>query len=211
MSIKTNYQKELDKILKEIENKSQVPTLLLHSCCAPCSSYVLEYLSRYFSITVFYYNPNIYPAEEYYKRVEEQKSFISQLKTANEVKFIEGEFNDKVFYNCIQGLEHIKEGGERCFACYKLRLEETAKLAKDLHFDYFTTTLSISPYKNAEKLNEISNELSQIFNVKNLPSDFKKKNGYKRSIELSQEYNLYRQDYCGCVFSKNESENKNQI
>ena len=200
---KINYQKKLDKIIENIK-VVEVPTLIIHSCCAPCSSYVLEYLSQYFKITIFYYNPNIYPKEEYLKRVEEQKRLISQLPTKNPVDFIEGRYDDTEFYNAIKGLEHIKEGGERCFACYRLRLEETAKLAKELGFDWFTTTLSISPYKNAPKLNEIATELAEIYQVKNLPADFKKKEGYKRSIQLSAQYNLYRQDYCGCVFSQQE-------
>ena len=200
---KINYQKKLDRIIENIK-VVEVPTLLIHSCCAPCSSYVLEYLSQYFKITIFYYNPNIYPKEEYLKRVEEQKRLISQLPTKNPVDFIEGGYDDTEFYNAIKGLEHIKEGGERCFACYRLRLEETAKLAKELGFDWFTTTLSISPYKNAPKLNEIATELAEIYQVKNLPADFKKKEGYKRSIQLSAQYNLYRQDYCGCIFSQQE-------
>ncbi len=206
---KINYQKQLDDLIKGIDTK-YAPTLFLHSCCAPCSSYVLEYLSGIFKITVFYYNPNIYPAEEYYKRVDEQKKFIAKLNVKNKIDFIEGDYVQQDFYACIKGLENIPEGGERCFACYKLRLEETARLASELGFDYFTTTLSISPYKNALKLNEISAQLSKIYDVKNLPSDFKKKNGYKRSIELSENYGLYRQDYCGCVFSKNERENHNE-
>ena len=202
---KINYQKQLDKIIENLK-EGETPTLLIHSCCAPCSSYVIEYLSQYFKITIFYYNPNIYPKEEYLKRVEEQKRLISQLPTKNPVDFIEGRYDDTEFYNAIKGLEHIREGGERCFACYRLRLEETARLAKELDFDWFTTTLSISPYKNAPKLNEIATELAEIYQVKNLPADFKKKEGYKRSIQLSAQYNLYRQDYCGCVFSQQEKE-----
>lgn len=202
---KINYQKQLDMIIENIK-EGEVPTLLVHSCCAPCSSYVLEYLSKYFKITIFYYNPNIYPKEEYIKRVEEQKRLISQLPTKNPVSFVEGRYSDTEFYNAVKGLEHIKEGGDRCFACYKLRLEETAKLAKEQDFDWFTTTLSISPYKNAEKLNEISAELAEVYQTKNLPADFKKKEGYKRSIQLSSQYNLYRQNYCGCVFSQQERE-----
>ena len=173
--VKVNYQKQLDKIIDEIQNNSKTPTLLLHSCCAPCSSYVLEYLSQYFKITVFYYNPNISPKEEYIKRVEEQKRLISQLPVKNPVDFIEGDYEPQDFYDIAKGLEQVPEGGERCFNCYKLRLEKTAKLAYDLNMDYFTTTLSISPYKNALKLNEIAEELSEIYSVKNLPSDFKKK------------------------------------
>lgn len=202
--VKVNYQKQLDKIIDEIQNNSKTPTLLLHSCCAPCSSYVLEYLSQYFKITVFYYNPNISPKEEYIKRVEEQKRLISQLPVKNPVDFIEGDYEPQDFYDIAKGLEQVPEGGKRCFNCYKLRLEKTAKLAYDLNMDYFTTTLSISPYKNALKLNEIAEELSEIYSVKNLPSDFKKKEGYKRSIQLSKEYDLYRQDYCGCIFSKRD-------
>ena len=201
---KINYQKNLDKIIENIEKSGETPTLFLHSCCAPCSSYVLEYLSEYFKITIFYYNPNIYPEEEYLKRVAEQKRLISQLPTKNKVDFEEIGYDSSEFFNAVKGLENIPEGGERCFVCYKLRLEKTAKLAAEKGFDYFTTTLSISPYKNAQKLNEISEELGEIYKVKALPADFKKKEGYKRSIELSAEYNLYRQNYCGCVFSKRE-------
>ena len=203
---KINYQKELDKIVDRIQETSEVPKLLMHSCCAPCSSYVLEYLSQYFKITVCYYNPNIYPEEEYDKRVEEQKRLIKELSVKNPVEFIEGRFEPAEFYDTVRGLEQVEEGGERCFACFRLRLEETAKLAKKLGADYFTTTLSISPHKNAQKLNEIAGELSQIYDIKNLPSDFKKREGYKRSVELSAEYHLYRQDYCGCVFSQREAE-----
>ncbi|WP_090088168.1 epoxyqueuosine reductase QueH [Clostridium uliginosum] len=206
MNININYQKELDSLIKKLIKNEEAPNLLLHSCCAPCSSYVLEYLSNYFNITIFYYNPNIYPKEEYLKRVEEQKIFISELKTKYEVKFIEGKYDSESFYNIAKGLELEKEGGERCFKCYELRLCEAALIAKEGNYDYFTTTLSISPYKNAKKLNEIGEKLSNEYGIKYLYSDFKKKNGYKRSIELSEEYNLYRQDYCGCVFSKNERE-----
>lgn len=201
---KINYQKKLDEIIDDITKHDETPSLLLHSCCAPCSSYVLEYLSQYFKITVFYYNPNISPEEEYRKRVAEQKRLISQLPSKNPVDFIEGDYKPQDFYDIAKGMEDIHEGGERCFSCYRLRLEHAARLAADMGFDYFTTTLSISPYKNAPKLNEIAEELSEIYRVKNLPSDFKKKEGYKRSIELSAEYNLYRQDYCGCIFSKLE-------
>lgn len=201
---KINYQKKLDEIIDDITKHGETPGLLLHSCCAPCSSYVLEYLSQYFKITVFYYNPNISPEEEYRKRVAEQKRLISQLPSKNPVDFIEGDYKPQDFYDIAKGMEDIPEGGERCFSCYRLRLEHAARLAADMGFDYFTTTLSISPYKNAPKLNEIAEELSEIYRVKNLPSDFKKKEGYKRSIALSAEYNLYRQDYCGCIFSKLE-------
>ncbi|WP_459480799.1 epoxyqueuosine reductase QueH [Clostridium saccharoperbutylacetonicum] len=202
---KINYQKELDFLIENLIKEEKVSTLLLHSCCAPCSSYVLEYLSQYFKITIFFYNPNIYPLEEYARRVEEQKKFISELKVKNKIEFIEGEYDTKSFYEIAKGLEEDKEGNVRCFKCYELRLREAAIAAKKFVFDYFTTTLSISPHKNSQKLNEIGKMLSEEYNVKYLYSDFKKKEGYKRSIELSKEFNLYRQDYCGCVFSKNES------
>lgn len=206
-----NYQKELDKLLAELEAEGRTPRLFLHSCCAPCSSYVLEYLSRYFEITVFFYNPNISPEEEYEKRVEEIRRMIGEMKFVHPVKLVEGEYDPQVFFRMAKGMEHIPEGGERCFGCYRLRMEEAARLAKEGNYDYFTTTLSISPLKNAQKINEIGEELAEIYQVSHLPSDFKKKNGYKRSIELSGEYELYRQDYCGCVFSKRErEENKMQ-
>lgn len=204
---KRNYQLELDRLIAAIP-EGDTPSLLLHSCCAPCSSYTLEYLTRHFSVTVFYYNPNISPEEEYRRRVEEQKRLISELPVKNPVSFIEGEYHPEEFYGAIKGLEHIPEGGERCFVCYRLRLERTARLAAEEGFDYFATTLSISPYKNAAKLNEIGSELSEVYAVKSLPCDLKKRGGYKRSIELSAEYGLYRQDYCGCVFSKRESEER---
>ena len=201
---KINYQKELDALIENLVKYKKVPTLLLHSCCAPCSSYVLEYLSQYFKISILFYNPNIYPLEEYSRRVIEQKGLISALKVKNEIRFVEGKYDTESFYDIAKGLENQKEGGERCFKCYKLRLKEAAIIAKEQGFDYFTTTLSISPHKNSQKLNEIGGNLAEEFGVKYLYSDFKKKEGYKRSIELSNEYNLYRQDYCGCIFSKNE-------
>ena len=181
-----------------------MPTLLLHSCCAPCSSYVLEYLSQYFAITVFYYNPNIYPEEEYDKRVREQQSFIRCFPAKHPISFVEGDFDQARFYEAVRGLEQEPEGGRRCEVCFRLRLEEAAKMAVQLGMDYFTTTLSISPLKNAQKLNEIGEELSEMYKIPHLPNDFKKKGGYKRSVELSAEYDLYRQNYCGCVFSKQE-------
>ena len=202
---KRNFQRELDNIINGLPHYDP-PKLLLHSCCAPCSSYVLEYLSQYFLITVFYYNPNIYPEDEYLKRVEEQKRLIKEMPLKNPVGFMENGYHSERFYEAVKGLEHIREGGERCFACYRLRLEETARLAAENGFDYFTTTLSISPYKNAEKLNEIGEALSGIYCVKHLTSDFKKKNGYKRSVEISNSYGMYRQNYCGCVFSMKERE-----
>ena len=196
-----NYQKELEKLIEGLGKEQKVPSLLLHSCCAPCSSYVLEYLSNYFEITTFYYNPNIYPESEYTKRILEQKTLIAKMRTQHPITFMAGAYDKDRFYEMARGMEHLKEGGERCFRCYELRLREAAEVAKKCGFDYFATTLSISPLKNAVRLNEIGLRLSKEFGVAYLPSDFKKKNGYKRSIELSKKYGLYRQDYCGCEFS----------
>lgn len=200
-----NYQKELEKIIAELEREHKVPGLLLHSCCAPCSSYVLEYLSRYFRITVFYYNPNIYPESEYSKRIVEQQKLIDELPVRHPVSFVAGTYEKERFYETVQGLEKEREGGRRCMRCYELRLREAASLAREGGYEYFTTTLSISPLKKAEKLNEIGMRLGDEYGVRYLPSDFKKKNGYKRSVELSAEYHLYRQDYCGCVYSYEEA------
>ena len=196
-----NYQKELDKLIERLVKEEKAPSLLLHSCCAPCSSYVLEYLSNYFNITIFYYNPNIYPESEYTKRILEQQTLVGAMKTQHPVAFMAGNYDSDRFYEMARGLENVKEGGERCFRCYELRLREAAKVAGECGFDYFTTTLSISPLKNAAKLNEIGMRLAGEYEVAYLASDFKKKNGYKRSIELSKKYGLYRQDYCGCEFS----------
>lgn len=198
---KRNYQKELDRILEKLEAGGRRPRLLLHSCCGPCSSYVLEYLSQYFHITVFYYNPNIYPESEYGKRIREQQELISKMDLKNPVSFLAGEYEQEKFYEMAEGMEHLREGGARCMKCYELRLAETARRAAEGGFDYFTTTLSISPLKNAQKLNEIGVRIGREAGVEYLVSDFKKKNGYKRSVELSEEYGLYRQDYCGCEFS----------
>lgn len=194
-----NYQKKLDEVLKTLD---ETPKLLLHACCAPCSSYCLEYLSRYFEITVLYYNPNISPEEEFKKRAEEEKRLISEMPVKNPVTLVVDDYEPDEFFSAVKGLENAPEGGERCFVCYRLRLERAARYAKEHGFDYFCSTLSISPLKNAQKLNEIGAELSEIYKVPSLPNDFKKKGGYLRSIELSREYNLYRQNYCGCVFSK---------
>ncbi len=199
---RVNYQKELDKIIDQLKTKGEVPRLFLHSCCAPCSSYVLEYLSRYFEITLFYFNPNISPEEEYRKRVEEQQRLIRQLPAVHPVTFVEGRYEPKEFYHAVKGLEKEPEGGARCRACFCLRLEEAAQLAAQGGYDYYTTTLSISPLKNARVLAEVSMEIGEKYGVRWLPSDFKKKEGYKRSIQLSTEYELYRQNYCGCIFSK---------
>lgn len=201
-----NYQKELEKLIERLEKEHQVPKLLLHSCCAPCSSYVLEYLSEYFEITVFYYNPNVFPENEYTKRILEQQMLIHDMQTRHPIAFIAGNYDRTEFFEIAAGLEHLKEGGERCFKCYELRLEEAARIAKEGDFDYFTTTLSISPLKNADKLNEIGIKVGRKYDIAYLQSDFKKKNGYKRSIELSKEYGLYRQDYCGCEYSLRDRE-----
>lgn len=200
-----NYQRELDKLLNTMEQEDKLPTLLLHSCCAPCSSYVLEYLSKYFKITVLYYNPNIFPEAEYEYRAEEQRRLIERMPVKNKIDYIVGDYEPELFYEAAKGHERDPEGGERCYRCYEIRLREAAKTAKENQFDYFTTTLSISPLKNAEKLNEIGIRVEQEAGVTYLQSDFKKKNGYKRSVELSKEYDLYRQNYCGCVYSKENS------
>lgn len=204
--MKENYQKILDETIAGLEERGEVPKLLLHSCCAPCSSYVLEYLSNYFYITVLYYNPNIYPEDEYYHRAAEQKRFIKEFPTKYPVTYVEGNFEPEHFYETVKGYENIREGGERCFRCYELRLREAAEYAKKLNCDYFTTTLSISPMKNAAKLNEIGGMLAEEYGIPYLYSDFKKRDGYKRSTIISAEYGMYRQDYCGCVFSKRERE-----
>ena len=207
MPNKRNYQKELEAVINKIKG-NEVPRLLLHSCCAPCSSYCLEYLSEFFDITVFYYNPNISPKSEYAYRAEEQKRFIQDAALKRPVKFIDCKYDPECFYEAVKGLENEPEGGKRCEKCFELRLRETAFLAKKEKFDYFTTTLSISPLKSAEKLNNIGEKIADEYGVKFLNSDFKKRGGYQRSIELSKEYGLYRQDYCGCVYSKNEADRR---
>lgn len=205
---KRNYQRELESVLFTLPERfpDRTPKLLLHSCCAPCSSYCLEYISDYFEITVFYFNPNIYPREEYQKRVEEQRRLARELPSRYPIHVKEGEYDPMKFFETVRGLEHIREGGERCFACFTQRLSMTAREAKEGGYDFFATTLTISPLKNAAKINEIGAKCAEAYAVHWLPSDFKKKEGYKRSIELSKEYGLYRQDYCGCVFSKKERE-----
>lgn len=206
---KINYQNQLDRIIENID-PDRPPRLLLHSCCAPCSSYTLEYLSNFFDITVYYFNPNISPKQEFDKRFEEQKRLISQMPFKNRVTLVEGDYNYDDFLEIAKGLENVPEGGERCFRCYKMRLESTARLAKEQGFDYFCTTLSISPLKNSQKINELGFEIEEKYGVKWLPSDFKKREGYKRSIQLSKEYSLYRQNFCGCVFSKNQQGESNE-
>ncbi len=206
---KINYSKETEKIIENNKREQILPSLLLHSCCAPCSSACLEYLSAHFRITVLYYNPNIYPVSEFEKRFSEQERLISEMPLENGVSLIRGEYNYDDFAKTVKGLENVPEGGERCFKCYRLRLEKTAAVAAERGFDYFCTTLSLSPLKNSQKINEIGFETAEKFGVKWLPSDFKKKEGYKRSIELSRQYSLYRQNFCGCVFSKKEA-NENE-
>lgn len=214
---KRNYQRELDKLIEDPAVRGR--KVLLHSCCAPCSSYCMEYLREYFALTVFFYNPNITENAEYQKRVEEEKRLIRAFNREREqaayvnsdekrkfspIAIIEGDYEPECFFEIAKGLEGCPEGGERCRACYELRLRKTAETAAELGFDYFTTTLTISPLKNADWLNEIGEKLALEYQVAFLPSDFKKKNGYKRSIELSTQYELYRQDYCGCAYSKAE-------
>lgn len=199
---KINYQRELDQTLAEITARGEVPTLLLHSCCAPCSSYVLSYLASYFHITLYYYNPNISPKEEYQKRVQEQMRLIRELPVRYPIHFEEGVYDPERFFEMAKGMEDIPEGGERCFHCYELRQREAAIAAAQGGYDYFTTTLSVSPHKNAQKLNEIGLRLQEEYGVRYLLSDFKKKGGYLESIRLSKEYDLYRQNFCGCVYSR---------
>lgn len=198
---KRNYQKEMEEIISSGSGFDYVPSLLLHSCCAPCSSYVLQYLSSYFRITVYYCNPNIHPSEEYYFRAEEQRVLIERMEVKHAVQFVAGEYRPEEFYQAVKGLEQEPEGGSRCMVCYELRLRFAALMAAEGGYDYYTTTLSISPLKQAEKLNEIGERLGREFHVAYLPSDFKKKDGYKHSVRLSEEYGLYRQNYCGCVYS----------
>ncbi len=206
--MKENYQLVLNRTLDEIKRGGKRPTLLLHACCAPCSSYVLEYLCEYFDITVYFYNPNITDNNEYTKRADELVRLIREMPLCSEIRFIDAGYRPQEFVSIAKGYEAVAEGGERCFRCYSLRLDKTACAALEMGYDYFTTTLSISPHKNAQVLNEIGDELSAKYNVPYLFSDFKKRNGYKRSCELSEQYNLYRQDYCGCVYSKRKEENK---
>lgn len=197
-----NYSKLLEEILEDINNKNIRPKLLLHSCCAPCSSYVIEYLSKYFDITIFYYNPNISPIEEYLKRKEEQIRLIKEMKSINKLNIIDCDYDNDIYEEMIKGLENEPERGNRCTVCFSLRLRKTAITAKEMEYDYFGTTLTVSPYKNSNLINEIGLDLQEELGVDYLVSDFKKKNGYKRSIELSKIHNLYRQNYCGCKYSK---------
>ena len=219
MANKRNYSKELEGKIERFQNEGRVPSLLLHACCAPCSSYCLEYLRQFFDITVFYYNPNIMREEEYRKRVEEEKHLIAEYNrqvesgdfegmnsdsSARIINVMEGDYIVADYLNAIRGFEDCPEGGDRCTKCFELRLEEAARVASENGFDYFTTTLTISPLKDAERLNRIGEEMGEKYAVAWLPSDFKKKEGYKRSIELSHKFGLYRQDFCGCEFSKRD-------
>lgn len=203
---KVNYQRNMELLITSLVKEQKAPKLLLHSCCAPCSSYVIEYLSQYFKITVFYYNPNIYPKEEYMFRKDEQKRLISEMPTKYKVDFLDSDYNAKDFFFRCKGHEHDREGGNRCGICFEMRLSEAAKAAVNGEYDYFATTLTVSPLKNADFINTIGINIGKKYGAEYLPSDFKKKNGYKRTIELSKEYNLYRQNYCGCVFSKRDAD-----
>ena len=205
-----NYHKKMEDIIEENKKNNIVPTILLHSCCAPCSSHVIDVLSKHFNITILYYNPNIEPYEEYLKRKEEEIRFIKEYNNTNRLDIIDCDYDNEKYHELVKGLEDCKEGGNRCFKCYRMRLEYTATKAKELNYDYFGTTLTVSPYKNSQKLNEIGEELENKYNIKYLYSDFKKNNGYKHSIEMSKEYNLYRQNYCGCIYSQRKNEKEEQ-
>ena len=201
---KINYNILMEQIILDNEKNNRVPTLLLHTCCAPCSTAVIARLSGYFKITVFYYNPNIEPYEEYLKRKEEQQRLLKVFPSKYPLAFLDCDYENEKFHAMAKGLEEEKERGPRCFKCYRLRLEKTALKAKENHFDYFGTSLTVSPYKNAQKLNEIGLELAKEYGVSYLVSDFKKEDGYRKSIMYSKEYQLYRQDYCGCIYSKRD-------
>jgi len=208
---KINYQKELENIIEKNVSENKLEKLLIHSCCAPCSSYVLTYLSEYFDITVLYYNPNIFPKEEYTYRINEQDRLIKELNVKNPIKFVMTDYTPLDFHNNIKGYEKESEGGKRCEICFEVRLRYAAHYAKDHGFDRFTTTLSISPLKNSVVLNETGLRIANEVGVNYLVSDFKKKEGYKKSVILSKEHNLYRQDYCGCVYSKYEMDQKKAV
>lgn len=199
---KVNYQKKLDQIITALDPEKPAPRVLLHSCCGPCSSYVLEYLTQYFSVTVLFYNPNIQPEAEYEKRLACQKALIAALPAKHPITLLECGWDGKAFAEAVRGQETEPEGGSRCTVCFDLRLRKTAELAKELVFDYFCTTLTVSPHKDAQRLNRLGYEIGAQLSVKWLPGDFKKREGYKRSVQLSAEYDLYRQNYCGCLYSK---------
>lgn len=199
--MKENYYK---LCLDELATFTEPKSILLHSCCAPCSSHVITFLSNHFNITILYYNPNISPKEEYLKRKQEQIRLIEKLQTKNKLDYLDCDYDNDIYESKIIGLESCPEGGNRCQVCFNLRLSKTAKLAKDSNYDYFCSTLTVSPHKNSQLINKIGLEISKKYNIKWLPSDFKKADGYKNSIALSKVYNLYRQDYCGCIYSKRE-------
>lgn len=201
MSMKENYYKLCIEELNKFEHPK---TILLHSCCAPCSSHVISFLTNYFNITILYYNPNISPESEYLKRKDEQIRLIKNLNTKNKLDYLDCDYDNNLYESKISGLETCPEGGNRCHICFNLRLSKTAQLAKELNYDYFCSTLTVSPHKNSQIINEIGLKIAKEYNIKWLPSDFKKNEGYKNSIALSKKYNLYRQDYCGCVYSKRE-------
>lgn len=203
-----NYQKELDRILKDLQQTDRAPHLLLHSCCGPCSSYVLEYLAPFFKITVLYDNPNIQPRAEYEHRLAEQRRVIAHIQAPHGIALVEGDYDPARYADAVRGLTHLGEGSERCFACYRFRMQTAAELARELGCDYFTTTLSISPYKNAERINAIGEEIAEQVGVPHLPNDFKKRGGYQRSIVLCREWDIYRQHYCGCIYSQREWEER---
>lgn len=201
-----NYQRELERILREVDAQEKVSHLLLHSCCGPCSSYVLEYLAPHFKITLFYDNPNIQPQAEYAHRLAEQRRVLAHIDAPYGLTLVEGDYNPQRYADAVRGLTHLGEGSARCFACYRFRMQAAAELARDLGCDYFTTTLSISPYKNAAQINAIGEEIAETVGVRHLPNDFKKRGGYQRSIVLCREWDIYRQHYCGCIYSQREYE-----
>ena len=198
MKPKINYQKKLEELIKTLNEK---PTLLLHSCCGPCSTEVISFLKDYFDITIYYYNPNIEPLEEYLHRKREQIRFLKEYKEAK-IKFLDCDYDNDSFKQIAKGLESVPEGGARCNKCFYLRMQRTATIAKDNNFEYFGTTLTVSPHKNSEIINEIGEKIMKEYNIKYIYGDFKKNDGYKKSIEMSKAYNLYRQDYCGCLYGK---------
>lgn len=208
-----NYQKQLEEVLKRMKEEGERKRLLLHACCAPCSSYCLEYLREAFALTVFFYNPNLTEQEEYRRRVEEEKRLIALMngqEGSSQIEILEGRYEPERFLEAAKGLETCKEGGERCVRCFALRLGETARVAAEGEFDFFTTSLTISPLKNSALLNRIGAQEGERYGVRFLPSDFKKNNGYLRSTQLSRLYGLYRQNYCGCIYSKVEVSDRRQ-
>jgi len=202
MKNKINYQLELEKIILENNKQAITPSLLLHCCCAPCASHCLKVLAQHFNVTTYFFNPNIYPEEEYQQRLQELQRLIKVIDCPNQIKMLDAEYLPQLFFDCARGLENTPEGAERCAKCFYLRLKSTAQKAREGNFEYITTTLTISPLKNAQLLNQIGQQVAEEEGVKWLPSDFKKKDGYLNSIKLSEKYGLYRQDYCGCIFSK---------